>query len=76
MIGFPGGSVVKNPLAMQRHGFHPWVEKFPWRRKWQPTPVFFPRKSHGWKNPMGVARVGHDLATEQHHQVIMVTLIA
>ena len=24
----------------RRHGFNPWVEKIPWRRKWQPTPVF------------------------------------
>jgi len=21
--------------------------KIPWRRKWQPTPVFLPEKSHG-----------------------------
>ena len=25
----------------------PWVEKTPWRRKWQPIPVFLPGKSHG-----------------------------
>ena len=24
----------------------PWVGKIPWRRKWQPTPVFPPRESH------------------------------
>ena len=23
------------------------VEKIPWRRAWQPTPEFLPRKSHG-----------------------------
>ena len=23
----------------RRHGFHSWVIKIPWRRKWQPTPV-------------------------------------
>ena len=28
----------------KRHGFHPWVVKIPWRRKWQPTPVFLPGK--------------------------------
>ena len=28
-------------------GFSPWVGKIPWRRKWQPTPVFLPGKSHG-----------------------------
>ena len=25
----------------QRDGLNPWVGKIPWRRKWQPTPVFF-----------------------------------
>ena len=23
----------------------------PWRRKWQPIPVFWPRKSHRWRSP-------------------------
>ena len=30
----------------RRCGFNPWVKKIPWRRKWQPTPVFLPGKSH------------------------------
>ena len=29
------------------HGFNHWIRKIPWRRKWQPTPVFLPRKSYG-----------------------------
>ena len=29
----------------RRHGFDPWVRKIPWRRKWQPTPVFLPGES-------------------------------
>ena len=33
----------------QRHGFNPWVRKNPWRRKWQPTPVFLPGESHRQK---------------------------
>ena len=28
-------------------GSDPWVGKIPWRRKWQPAPVFLPGKSHG-----------------------------
>ena len=47
---FPSGSVVKNPPAMQetrRHQFDPWVRKIPWRRAWQPTPVFLPGEFHG-----------------------------
>ena len=35
--GLPGGSVVKNPPAMQETGFDPWAGKIPWRRL--PTPV-------------------------------------
>ena len=27
-------------------GFDPWVMKIPWRRSWQPTPVFLPGESH------------------------------
>ena len=30
-----------------RDGSNPWSGKFPWRRKWQPTPVFLPREPHG-----------------------------
>ena len=33
-------------LQCRRPGFNPWVRKIPWRRKWQPTPVFFPVKFH------------------------------
>ena len=50
--GFPGGSLVKNPPAkMQETRFDPWVGKIPWRRAWQPTPVFLPGESHGQKSP-------------------------
>ena len=34
-------------LQYRRPGFDPWVKKIPWRRKWQPTPVFLPGESHG-----------------------------
>ena len=30
--------------------FNPWVRRMPWRRKWQPTPVSLPGKSHGQKS--------------------------
>ena len=45
--------VVKNPLAVQETQgcrFDPWVRKIPWRRAWQPTPVFFPGESHGQRS--------------------------
>ena len=57
--------VVKNPL-----GLAPWVWKIPWRRKWQPIPVFLPGKSHGQRSlvgfsPQGRKRVRHALTTKQ-----------
>ena len=35
----------------------PWVEKIPWRRKWQPTPVCLSGESHGWRTLMGSTRL-------------------
>ena len=29
------------------------VGKTTWRRKWQPTPVLLPGKSHGWRSLIG-----------------------
>ena len=54
----------------RRFRFNPWVRKISWRRKWQPTPVFLPGKSHGQRSlvsysPWGRKRVGHDLETKQ-----------
>ena len=53
-VGFPGGAVVKNlPANARRHGFDPWVGEILWSRKWQPTPVFLPGKSHGQRSLEG-----------------------
>ena len=54
----------------RRHGFDSWVRKIPWRREWQPTPGFLPRKSHGQRSltdcsPWDHQRVRHNLATKQ-----------
>ena len=63
--------MVKNPSAKcRRCRFDPWVGNIPWRRKWQPTPVFLPGKSHGQRTlvrycPWGHKRVRHDLVTKQ-----------
>ena len=39
--------------SRRRCGFDSWVRKIPWRRKWQPNPVFLPGKSHGQWNLAG-----------------------
>ena len=59
----------------RRRWFNPWLGKIAWRRKWQPTPVFLPGKSHGQRNlagysPRGGKRVGHELATKQQQKVL------
>ena len=45
-------------LQCGRTRFDPWVEKIPWRRKWQPTPVFLPGKSHGRRSLAGYSPWG------------------
>ncbi|KAB0346139.1 hypothetical protein FD755_024216 [Muntiacus reevesi] len=45
--------MAKNLPAMQEIRFDPWVRKIPWRRKWQPTPVFMPRELHGQRSLVG-----------------------
>ena len=41
---------VKHLPAVWETGFDPWVRKIPWRRKWQPTPVFLPGECHGQRS--------------------------
>ena len=43
----------------RRCQFHLWVGKIPWRRKWQPTPIFLLRKSHGQRSLAGYSPWGH-----------------
>ena len=55
--------VAKENLAHQcsrckTHGFDLWVRKIPWRRAWQPTPVFLPGESHGQKSLAGYSPWG------------------
>ena len=57
-------------LSMKETWFNPCIRKIPWRREWQPTPVFLPGKSHGQKSlegysPRGRKRVGCELVTKQ-----------
>ena len=47
-MSFPGGTSGKEATwQCRRQGFDPWDEKIPWKRKWEPTPVFLPGESHG-----------------------------
>ena len=56
-------------------GFDPWVRKIPWRRAWQPTPVFLPGESHGQRNWVGYGQWGHkesdmtEVTSQAHGQI-------
>ena len=41
------------------NSFQPWVRKTPWRRKWQPAPVFLPEQPHGQQTLVGYSPWGH-----------------
>ena len=57
-----------NCLLCRRPTIDPWVRKIPWKREWQPTPLFLPGESHGQRSlvgytSLGSQRGGHDLAS-------------
>ena len=65
----------ESSFQYRRCEFDSWLEKIPWRRKQQPTPVFLPGKSHGQRSLAGYSswghkRVSHNLATKQHNDAI------
>ena len=47
----------------RKHRFNPSVRKIPWSRKWQPTPVFLPQKSHGQRSLGGYGPWGRKSQT-------------
>ena len=52
-------SSKESTCEYRRLGFDPWVGEIPWRRKWQPTPVSLPEKSHGQRSLEGYSPWGH-----------------
>ena len=70
---FPGGTMVKNSPANARRaretGLIPGLGRFPWRRKWPPTPVFLPGESHGQGSLVGFSPWGRkETDTTEHTQ--------
>ena len=61
-------------MSPRRLRLDSWVEKIPWRRKWQATPVFLPGKFHEQRrslvgyHPWGCKKIGHDWATEHTYK--------
>ena len=49
----------KKPTCQCRScGFNSWVQKIPWRKKWQPAAVFLPEKFQGQRNLVGYSPWG------------------
>ena len=58
-LSFPGGSDRRRScLWCGKLGLDPWVRKIPWRKEWQPTPVFLPGISHGQRSLVGYSPRG------------------
>ena len=72
-LGAQRGSVC---LQCGRPGFDPLVGKIPWKRKWQPTPVFLPEEPHGWRSLVGCSPQVHKQSgvTEWLHSLHSYTL--
>ena len=73
--GFRGGASGKEPTCQSRrhniHDFDPWLGRIPWRRAWQPIPVFLPGESQWAEEPGGLQCigshvVGHDWSDLAH----------
>ena len=73
-LGLPLWLSSKEPTCQcRRHGFDFWVGKIPGRRKWKPTPVFLPGKSHGQRHIVGYIprphrRVRYNLVSKQQRK--------
>ena len=69
---FPGGSGSRESACNAGDpGSVPGSGRFPWRKEWQPTPVFLPGESHGQRslggfNPRGFKESGLDWLTDTH----------
>ena len=61
--------IIESACQFRRHRFDPWVGEIPWRRKWQPTPVLLPGKSHRQKSLAGFSPQGRKRAG-QHQKII------
>ena len=51
--------LVVGASSVAQRWFNPWVGKIPWRRAWQPTPVFLPGESDGQRSLAGYSPWDH-----------------
>ena len=71
ILGYLGAAVVKNPPAnaedAKRYWFNPWFRKIPWRRIWQPAPIFLPGKFHGQRSLADYSSRGRKVSDTTEH---------
>ena len=71
--------VIKNPpasIGVMRCRFDPWVRKIPWRKAWQPTPVFLPGESHKQRSLVGYISSGHIESDMKQHSMHTCMMLA
>ena len=59
MWAFLVAQTVKNLPAMQETRVRSLAQEGPWRRKWQPTPLFLPGEPRGQRSLAGHSPWGH-----------------
>ena len=64
--------MVKHPPANAGHAGD--TGSVPWRRKWQPTPVFLPGESHGQRSLVGYSPSGPKGQTHEQTRVPILTM--
>ena len=77
--GTSGKELAYQCRRLNNFGFDTWVGKIPWRRAWQPTPIFLPEKSHGQKSLAGYSPWGHkelDMTEATYHHHIFISNIS
>ena len=65
--------VTKSQTRLSDFHFH---TTLPWRREWQPTPVFLPRESHGQKSLAGYSHKESDMTEGLTHATLRLTFKA
>ena len=70
--------MVKRLPTMQETQVRSLGQEDPWRRKWQPTPVLLPGKSHGWRRLVGYCPWGReelDTTERLHYHYLLLSSI-
>ena len=71
---FSGKESTSQYRSCRRYRFDPCAGKIPWRRKWQPTSIFLPRKSHRQRSLAGYSQWGHQ-ESDMTEQLSMHTVV-